>query len=451
MSAAFFGTDGIRARFGTPPLDRHTVVRLVRHLARGLTPGADVVVGGDTRYSTVEIAGWIAEALAGEGASMRWAGVVPTPAVARLTRELQAPVGVAISASHNPWTDNGLKLVDGAGFKWSRAAEAALEAALADPPVAHPEGVATDGPPPVETALGVRYVDALARSLPGETPLAGLRLVVDTANGAASQWAPELYRRLGADVSAVCDAPDGRNINLECGSTHPELASHTTAETGADLGLTFDGDADRVLLVDETGAVHDGDAMLYLWATRLFERGELDPPRIVATSMSNLGLTRALADRGIELVRCDVGDRAVVETMRREGIRLGGEQSGHLVHLGLSTTGDGMLTGLNLAAEIAASGRPASALLPGFERFPQVLENVRVVAKPPLEELPSVAREADAVRRALGRDGRLVLRYSGTEPLARVMIEGPDLGTVEDLAGRLVRTIRSEIGEEELQ
>ena len=457
MGSSLFGTDGIRARFGVPPLDRETVVRLIRHLARGLPRPRDrpaqAVVGGDTRFSTPEISGWVATALDAEGVRMRWAGMVPTPAVARLTLELGAEVGIAVSASHNPWEDNGIKLIDASGLKWSREAETALERRLDDPlPAAErPADAAPMVLPEVETELGARYLEALAAIAPGGEPLAGLRIALDAANGAASTWAPVLYRRLGAEVEPVCDAPDGRNINRDCGSTYPEVAARATTATAADLGLSFDGDADRVLLVDEGGAVRDGDAMLYLWARRLVERGELDPPRVVATSMSNLGLTRALAEHGVEVVRCDVGDRAVVETMRREGIALGGEQSGHLVHLELSTTGDGMLTGLALAAEVAAAGHPVSTLLAGFRRFPQVLENVRVTAKPPLETLPAVAGEIEAVLRLLGTDGRLVLRYSGTEPLARVMIEGPEMATVESLARRLARAIRTEIGEEEVR
>jgi len=457
VAASLFGTDGIRARFGVPPLDPETVVRLIRHLARGLPRPPDrptqAVVGGDTRFSTPEIAAWVAAALEAEGVRMRWAGVVPTPAVARLTLELGAQVGIAVSASHNPWEDNGIKLIDAAGLKWSREAEAALERSLEDPLPAggRPADAAPTLLPDVDMELGARYVEALAAVAPGGEPLAGLRIALDAAHGAASTWAPVLYRRLGAEVEPVCDAPDGRNINRDCGSMHPEVAARATTAAAADLGLSFDGDADRVLLIDEAGEVRDGDAMLYLWARRLVERGELDPPRVVATSMSNLGLTRALADHGVEVVRCDVGDRAVVETMRREGIVLGGEQSGHLVHLDLSTTGDGMLTGLVLALEVAAAGRPVSALLAGFRRFPQVLENVRVTAQPPLETLPALAGEIEAVRRLLGKDGRLVLRYSGTEPLARVMIEGPEMATVESLARRLVQAIRTEIGEEEVQ
>jgi phosphoglucosamine mutase len=453
MTTPLFGTDGMRARFGEPPLDRETVIQLVRHLARcqAVLPQAarQAVVGGDTRYSTAEIAAWIAAALAAEGVRMRWAGVVPTPAVAHLTVELGAEVGIAVSASHNPWHDNGIKLVDSAGFKWTSTAEAELERRIEKPLpelAARPAG--HDAMPQVEPELGGLYVQHLAARWDANEPLAGLRLVLDTANGAASPWAPSLFRSLGASVTTVCDHPDGRNINLDCGSTHPHNAGRATLAAGADIGLTFDGDADRVLLIDEHGGVRDGDEMLYLWALRLVERGELDPPRVVATSMSNFGLTRALARHGVEVVRCEVGDRAVVATMRREGILLGGEQSGHLVHLGLSATGDGMLTGLALAAEIASARRPVSDLLAEFRRYPQVLENVRVVAKPPLETLPAVADEVATIRRLLGRDGRLVLRYSGTEPLARVMIEGPEMATVEALAQRLARVIRLEIGEE---
>ncbi|HEX2253905.1 MAG TPA: hypothetical protein VHQ65_11615 [Thermoanaerobaculia bacterium] len=280
----------------------------------------------------------------------------------------------------------------------------------------------------------------------GAPPLAGLRVALDAAHGAAAPFARALFERLGAAVVMLGDRPDGTNINQGCGSTHPERLAATVPREGCHLGIAFDGDADRALLVDETGTVRDGDAILYLWARRLHQAGELEPARIVATSMSNLGLEKALAALGIGVERCGVGDREVVETMRRLGLVLGGEQSGHVVHLGLSNTGDGLLTGLSLAALIAAEGRPLSELLDGFTRYPQVLLNTRVASKPDLDTLPAVREVRERVERELAGDGRLVLRYSGTEPMARVMIEGPDQERIERLAGELVAAIEREIG-----
>ncbi len=444
-----FGTDGIRAPFGTPPLDRPTVTAVAHALGRGLAeaaggdPAPMVVLGGDTRASTPEICRWVAAGLAAGGARWRYVGVVPTPGVAFLVRALGASAGVSVSASHNPLPDNGVKLLDAAGHKWSPAAEARLEARM-EAGVRVPRldelAAAPDAAAP--------YLEGLRARVPGDgsRPLAGLRVGLDAAHGAAAPYAERLFAGLGATVVARGDRPDGSNINEGCGSTHPEALAALVAAEGLDLGIAFDGDADRAILVDERGRVRDGDAILYLWARALAAAGRLEPPKIVATSMSNLGLERSLAADGIEVVRCGVGDREVVETMRREGIALGGEQSGHVVDLELSSTGDGLLTGLTLAALRAAAGRPLSAMLAGFTRYPQVLHNVRVREKPLLDSLPAVAAAAREVEESLGADGRLVLRYSGTEPLARVMIEGPDQETIEALAGRLTAAIDREIG-----
>jgi phosphoglucosamine mutase len=436
-----------------------------------------VVLGGDTRESTAEICGWLAAGLAAGGAAVRYAGVIPTPGVSFLAGELAADAGVVVSASHNPYPDNGIKLLDGEGLKWSEAAEAKLEQRLRaaaetpDPPLPLPL------PPPIslhplpplpplitEAGLHERYLSHLASTIAapggaapapapagkaagGGPPLEGLRVVLDTGNGAASAYAGELFGRLGAEVTRLGAAPDGRNVNLGCGSTAPEGMAAAVVAAGAHLGAAFDGDADRCILVDERGEVRDGDAILYLWATQLLAEGRLAPPAIVATSMSNLGLERALARHGIAVVRCGVGDRLVVETMRREGILLGGEQSGHIVRLDLAATGDGLLTAVQMAALVHRAGRPLSELLAGFRRYPQTLVNVRVASKPDLATLPRVTAAARAVENELGADGRLVLRYSGTEPLARVMIEGPDQETIETLAGHLAAVLADELGQ----
>jgi phosphoglucosamine mutase len=271
-------------------------------------------------------------------------------------------------------------------------------------------------------------------------------VVLDAGNGAASFYARELFERLGARVTLLHADPNGRNVNEGCGSTAPaEMAARVAAE-GADLGAAFDGDADRCILADERGEVRDGDAILYLWATCLHRSGRLQPPRIVATSMSNLGLERALAAEGIGVVRCNVGDRYVVETMKKEGILLGGEQSGHIVQSALATTGDGLLTAVQMAALRQQAGQPLSEMLAPFRRYPQILLNVKVAKKVDFKNLPSVSAKARAVEERLGEDGRLVLRYSGTEPLARIMIEGPEQEMIDALAEELAVAIRGELG-----
>jgi phosphoglucosamine mutase len=449
-----FGTDGLRGRFGEYPLDRSTVVSFGQQLARllrerGGEEPPQLVLGGDTRFSTPKLVEWLCQGLAAGGARWRYCGVIPTPGVAWLTRALGADCGVAISASHNPFPDNGLKLIAADGFKWPRQAELELERRLRSPAEAAGEVSAIDlaADSGIEADLVSRYLDALAASVPGDQPLAAapLRIALDTGHGAASALARPLFERLGAEVTLLHAAPDGRNINHGCGSTHPEVIAAAVRDGQFDLGVAFDGDADRAIVVDEQGTVRDGDAILYLWARRLAATGALAPRRIVATSMSNLGLERALAAEQIEVVRCGVGDRVVVETMRQHGLLLGGEQSGHIVHLGLSTTGDGLLTALQVAAIVASAGAPVSALLAGFRRFPQVLLNVQVERKPDFATLPAVQRAAAAVEAELGSDGRLVLRYSGTEPLARVMIEGPEQAHIEALARRLASAISSEL------
>ncbi|MBW8874847.1 MAG: phosphoglucosamine mutase [Acidobacteria bacterium] len=458
-SQRLFGTDGIRGRFGEFPLDRETVTGLAFHLAatlrsrghrshRGNGAPPRVVLGGDTRESTPEICRWLASGLLAGGIDLRYAGVIPTPGVAWLTHQLGAASGVVVSASHNPWPDNGIKLIDPQGFKWSDEDEAALEGLLTQPsaPVADiPPGALA-----AEPELRERYLRHLAATVPlerpGEHPLAGLRVVLDTGHGAASGYAGELFERLGARVTLLHAEPTGRNVNEGCGSTAPgEMAARVAAE-GADLGAAFDGDADRCILADERGEVRDGDAILYLWGTCLHRSDRLHPLRIVATSMSNLGLERALAAEGIGLVRCNVGDRYVVEAMRREGILLGGEQSGHIVQSELSSTGDGLLTAIQMAFLKAQNGRPLSQMLAPFRRYPQVLLNVRVAKKLDFESLPAVTAAARDVEQRLGDDGRLVLRYSGTEPLARIMIEGPEQGLIDSLAGELATAIRGELG-----
>jgi phosphoglucosamine mutase len=350
-----------------------------------------------------------------------------------------------VSASHNPHPDNGIKLIDVDGSKWKPHDEGLLEeemrATLTPPALAPVELVADD-------SLRTTYLEMLADFAGSTRPLANLRVTLDSSNGAASGLADQLFSRLGAEVFSIGDHPNGRNINADCGSTRPQLMATTTLATASHVGFAFDGDADRVVFADERGTVHDGDAILFLLGSRMHERGTLKPPAIVATSMSNIGLELALERQGISLVRCDVGDRVVVRTLRNEGLLLGGEQSGHIIHLGLGPTGDGMQTALLITQALVAERRSLSELLVGFRTFPQILVNVRVRRKPDLSSLAAVRRAVERVELALGSTGRLVLRYSGTEPLARVMIEGPDQNEIEALAGDLAGAIRAEIGTE---
>jgi phosphoglucosamine mutase len=442
-----FGTDGIRAPFGSYPLDRATVRDLGLHLGERLTRNSaspSLVLGGDTRSSTEEICDWLVEGLRQAGAVEHYGGVLPTPAVAHLVRELRADAGIAVSASHNLHPDNGIKLFNGEGVKWSEAEETELEALLHQP-MALDEWPGTELE--IDPELAERYLASLTEQRRQSAPLSGLRIALDTANGAATPFAEEVFHRLGAEVSTLFDHPDGRNINAGCGSTHPEKLAQTVVAEGCDLGIAFDGDADRAIFVDERGEIQDGDALMYLWAVGLAQAGELAPLEIVATTMSNLGLELALAKHGIGIVRCGVGDRTVVETMKQKGIQLGGEQSGHIVNAALTTTGDGLVTAIEVSTMISRGARPFSQLLGDFERLPQVLHNVRVASKPPLEGLPRVAATARQIEDRLGNRGRLVLRYSGTEPLARVMIEGSELVEIESMAAELIGIIQQEVGE----
>ncbi len=431
-----FGTDGMRGPFGDYPLDRPTVTALGYHLAHQLVsdghPDPLVVVGGDTRFSTETLVSWLAAGLAAGGARTHPLGVLPTPAIALLARRHDAVCGIAVSASHNPFQDNGIKLLDDQGHKWTKAAEAELESRLTEPtPEIHEVTL-----PPLDPADVALYLAHLAGSLAPDD-LAGSTIVLDAAHGATSAFAQRAFTDHGATVELLHATPNGRNINLDCGSTHPERLAQRVLELGADLGIAFDGDGDRALLVDEQGQLRDGDAMLFLWGRDLARRQLLEPRAIVATSMSNLGLERALAAEGISVKRCDVGDRAVVETMLLDDIHLGGEQSGHLVYSPLATTGDGMLTGLQLAAILRRGAKPASEQLADFVRFPQRLHNLPVAEKRPFEELPAVQDAAERARQELGDRGRLVLRYSGTEPLVRIMLEGPDAAELDRLTASI--------------
>lgn len=438
---SYFGTDGIRGEAGQPPLDDATVSRVGAALASSLSargPGLPVriVVGSDTRESSAGIAAALAGGIASRGGTELFAGVVPTPGVAYLVQALGADAGVVISASHNPWRDNGIKVFAGSGRKLPDEVEAALERAIDAAVAAEPRALSPDA------TLARSYVEHLVGTLPHR--LDGLSIVIDAANGAAWEAAPAAFRAAGARVTELSTRPDGRNINEGCGALHPEAMARTVVESGADLGIALDGDADRIVLADGSGRLLDGDDVLYLWTLELGREGR-KPAAVVGTVMSNFGLEQALGAIGVQLIRAAVGDRYVVEAMEAHGVLLGGEPSGHLIRADLTTTGDGTLTGLHLAALVAASGRPLASQ-PRITKTPQVLKNVKVRERVPFDEIPGFATQRREVERALDGRGRLLLRYSGTETLARVMVEGIDAAVVESTATSLAKTIREAIG-----
>ncbi|HJQ99850.1 MAG TPA: phosphoglucosamine mutase [Candidatus Polarisedimenticolaceae bacterium] len=440
-----FGTDGIRAVAGEYPLDAPTVRVFGRALAQVLSERLGrpprVVIGRDTRASGSWLTAAVAQGItAGAGTSVD-AGVLPTPGLAFATRSGRFDAGVMISASHNPFEDNGLKVFGGDGMKIPDALEAKIEALILakEPPPAEAGDAVPDG------ELATRYVREL-ESFVARGRLSGLNLVLDCANGAASTVAPRIFRDLGAKVSTIGCDPDGRNINLDCGSLHLDgLAARVTA-TGADVGLAFDGDADRCLAVDRKGRVVDGDHILFLVGRRLKREGRLRSEAIVATIMSNFWLEKRLADLGIRLHRAPVGDKYVLEAMIEGDIALGGEQSGHVIYRERSTTGDGILTGLLLLDTLRGESESLESILDGIVPFPQKLINVRVKEKPDLRAHPQIGPVVSQAESELAGRGRVVLRYSGTEPLARVMVEADDEKLVSGVAERLAGAIRERIG-----
>jgi phosphoglucosamine mutase len=437
-----FGTDGIRARAFEAPLDEDTVRRLGAVVAEALngTDSRHVLLAGDTRASTGTLARWFGGSFQAAGGAITWGGVLPTPAVSQLVRSSHHDAGVVISASHNPAHDNGIKILGPTGEKLADAAERRIEARIAS---IRPSGDAAL--PPVDRSLAERYLDHLIASVGDQRPLAGLHLVVDAANGAASGLAELLLERLGASVTAIASSPDGTNINDGCGATAPGRLAQTVLAERADAGLALDGDADRGMLVDENGRVLDGDDVLLAWARQLADADALPGRKVVATVMSNYGLEVALRRERIDLIRCAVGDRWVWTAMREHGAALGGEQSGHVICSHFGVSGDGLLTGIQILVVAARRGIPLSRLS-DLQRLPQVLINVPVRRKTPFESLPKVRTElAGTEQRLVGR-GRVLLRYSGTEPLARVMIEGEDAAEINSLAQQLAETIRVELG-----
>lgn len=449
-----FGTDGIRGEAGKFPLDPPTVrtigESLTRHLAEvngGRTP--QIVTGRDTRESGA----WIERALISgaqcAGASVQSAGIITTPGVAFLARNLAADAGVVISASHNPYQDNGIKIFDRSGRKLPDMIERRIEADISES--AHAWSDSSEDPVDLEelhsAALRSRYLEYLLEDVAGKLSLADFSLVVDCANGASFELAPELLKRLGARVVSLNDEPDGRNINLNCGSLHIEGLQRRVVAEHADLGVAYDGDADRALFVDAHGSFVDGDATLWVMADQMKAAGELDGDTVIATVMSNIGLEIALRSRNITLIRTDVGDKYVLEELLRTGAVLGGEQSGHIIFPRISLAGDGMITTICLLRLMATQHHPLHELTQDFRRYPQILINVPVREKIPFSLVSPVQSLADEIKEKLGNNGRLLLRYSGTEPLARVMIEGADEDDVKAKANELADVIRAELGD----
>lgn len=439
-----FGTDGIRGEAGVAPLDTRTIARVGAALARvrGADSATKVLIGRDTRESGEWIEDALTLGLSGQGAEVVSLGVVPTPAVAYLTRAEQFDLGVVISASHNPYHDNGIKVFSGSGEKFTEAEEGAVEGLVAD---ARLEGGRDPQAAARRPELTSRYVDHLREVLDSAGPLAGARLVLDCANGATSALAPALFRQLGFDVHAIGASPDGRNINRGCGSTAMATLQSTVTEVGARLGVAFDGDGDRALFVDHLGQCIDGDAVMLICADQMRREGRLPGDAIVATVMSNIGLELALKARGLELVRCPVGDKYVMEEMLRRGIALGGEQSGHVIFADHLFTGDGMATALHVLRTMAAEGRELAELAAALTTFPQVLLNVQVRERLDIGSIPAIASVMRDVETRLDGHGRLLVRYSGTEPLLRIMMEGRDQDELHRWAEEIAAAVRTHL------
>ncbi len=449
-----FGTDGIRGVAGEFPLTSESTYLIGRALGHDLLktrPRASVVIGQDTRESSSWIADRVMLGLASLGVEVHSAGVLTTPGVAYLSRSRNYAAGVVISASHNPWTDNGIKVFSGDGYKLPDAHELAIEKeifALLQHPKSHPLASVKPAPSlPGEASLRRAYIEWLARNVTAD--LSRLRVLVDCANGAATAEAPELFGACRIRAEFLHASPDGKNINENCGALHPEVVAKAVANQKGqfDLGITFDGDADRVLFSDAGGRVVNGDAVLLLVARDLQSRGVLADSSIVATTMSNMGLEIALRKSGIRMLRANVGDKYVLEEMLKTGAILGGEQSGHIIFRdGEATTGDGLLTALRVMEIVARTGKPLADLIGDLTVFPQTIQNIPVREKIPFVQVPEIQRTIESAERELDGNGRVVVRYSGTEALARVMVEAESEDKMRSLAGNIAGAIKQALG-----
>lgn len=445
-----FGTDGIRGKAGVHPLNAATVLKLGQAAADVLLAKDDsgswpvVVIGKDTRQSGDMLESAIAAGLNSRGVDVRLAGVIPTPAIAYLTREMDAAFGIVISASHNPFEDNGIKFFGPDGYKLDDEVELAIETALLS------EDTPQDSEKIGRTAIMEDAVDRYVHFVThGNEPdlLSGLTIALDSANGAACQTSPAILKALGAEVLTYHDQPSGLNINNDCGCTHASIIEAIVKETGANAGVSHDGDADRVLLADENGEVLDGDELMAIAAISMINEGTLKQNTLVTTVMSNAGLDKAIKEAGGSVVRTNVGDRYVVESMKENDYNLGGEQSGHFIFRDHNTTGDGIVSAVQLLSIMQQSGKPLSELRNMLQRFPQVQRNVRVSEKPDLTTVDSIHRLVTETEQKLGDSGRILMRYSGTEPLLRILVEGQDLEYIEDRIEQIAAAAREAIGE----
>jgi phosphoglucosamine mutase len=440
-----FGTDGVRGVAGEPPLDADTIARLGAAFVRVLPHrGAGrILVGRDTRESGPFIEQSLARGVSSQGAQLVSTGIVPTPAVAWLTRSMDFDAGIVISASHNPFRDNGIKVFSGRGEKFDEASERAIEALVADPSFVVPP--AADARVEPVDLVGA-YLTHAREAVGDIGALGGSRIALDCANGATTTAAPRLFRELGFDVTVIGGEPDGRNINLGCGSTHPESLQALVRSDGYRFGVAFDGDGDRAILVDHHGRLVDGDAVMFLCAKHLKARGRLRGDAIVATVMSNIGLELALRALDIAMVRCPVGDKYVMEEIIKRELSLGGEHSGHVIFSEHLFTGDGLVTALAVVRVMVESGRELHDLAGELVTYPQVLVNVRVRERTPLGDVPAVQQSMTRVEARLNGQGRLLVRYSGTEPLLRIMIEGRDQTEIQQWADEIADVVRAELG-----
>jgi len=446
-----FGTDGIRGTANQHPMTPEVALRLGRAVTfvagRGKKHVPRVLIGKDTRISCYMLETAMAAGVCSMGGDVILCGPIPTPAVAHLTSSMRVDAGVVISASHNRYSDNGIKVFATDGFKLPDAAEAEIEQLMEDESLMGPRttGAKIGRAEKLEDSRG-RYVAFVKNTFPRDLSLDGVRVVVDAAHGAAYRVAPLVFDELGAEVTAIGVSPDGVNINEGVGALHPEGACAEVLKRNAYMGVALDGDADRVMIIDEKGQIVDGDAVLAMCASHMIGEGSLRNSTVVATVMSNLGLERALEAQGARLVRTQVGDRYVVEAMREGGFNLGGEQSGHLLFLDHCTTGDGIVAALQVLALALKSGKPVSELArAAMERVPQVLENVLLPGRRPLEEMKGLAREEARIKGVLGKDGRILIRWSGTEPKLRIMLEGPDEARIQAWAKELAEAAKKDV------